>query len=52
MKENKYWNPMTFGEKRDDEVVCYTVAIPNLPLRPNRRGSICKSVLKSCRPHR
>lgn len=37
MKENKYWNPMMFGEKRDDEVVCYTVAIPNLPLRPNRR---------------
>ena len=28
--------PPQFGEKRDDEVECYTVAIPNLPMFPNR----------------
>lgn len=37
MKENKHWNPATFGERKEDEVECYTVAIPNLPMIPNRR---------------
>lgn len=31
------WQPMMFGPKRDNERVCYTVAIPNLPMFPNRR---------------
>lgn len=29
---NKYWNPPRFGEKLENEVVCYTVAVPNLAL--------------------
>lgn len=37
MKESKYWNPMRFGEKQDNEVTCYTVAIPNLPLFPDKK---------------
>lgn len=36
MKENKYWNPPRFGEKQENEVSCYTVAIPNLPLFPDK----------------
>jgi len=27
---------MRFGEKRENEVTCYTVAIPNLPIFPNK----------------
>lgn len=31
------WQPPRIGEKKEDEVVCYTVAMPNLPLIPNKR---------------
>lgn len=34
---NKYWNPARFGAKQENEVVCYTVAIPNLPIFPDRK---------------
>lgn len=30
------WQPAGFGEKKDNERVCYTVAIPNLPLFPDK----------------
>lgn len=26
------WQPPRFGDKKDNEVTCYTVAIPNLPM--------------------
>ena len=34
---DKYWRPAQFGEKKENEVTCYTVAIPNLPMIPNRK---------------
>lgn len=30
------WQPMDFGPKKDNESVCYTVAIPNLPIIPSK----------------
>ena len=30
------WQQPTFGPKKDDEVVCYAFAIPNLPARPDK----------------
>lgn len=30
------WQPPKFGPKKDDEEVCYTVAIANLPMIPDR----------------
>ena len=32
----KKWNPPQFGEKKDTEQTCYTVAIGNLPMIPNK----------------
>lgn len=29
MKNNSTWQPPTFGEKKENEVTCYTVAIGN-----------------------
>ena len=37
MKENKYWNLPRYGEKQENEVSCWTVAIPNLPMFPNKK---------------
>lgn len=31
------WQPMKFGTKTDNEVVCYTVAIPNLSAFPDKK---------------
>ena len=30
------WQPPTFGPKKEDEVICYAFAIPNLPIRPDK----------------
>lgn len=30
------WKPPTFGPKKEDEVVCYAFAIPNLPMFMNK----------------
>lgn len=32
MKKKPTWEPPQFGEKQENEVECYTVAIPNLPV--------------------
>ena len=37
MKKKPTWEPPQFGEKQENEVTCYTVAIPNLPLIPNKK---------------
>ena len=34
MKYRAHWEPPTYGEKKDNEVTCYTVAVGNLPLPP------------------
>lgn len=34
--KNEKWQPVRFGERLPNEVVCYTVAIPNLPLFPDK----------------
>lgn len=31
------WQPARFGAKQENEVSVYTVAIPNLPIFPNRK---------------
>lgn len=31
------WKEATFGAKKEDEVTCYTVAIPNLPIFPDKK---------------
>lgn len=33
-KRRDKWQPPRFGEKRDNEVTCYTVAVGNIPLPP------------------
>lgn len=37
MGKKPKWEPAQIGEKQENEVECYTVAIPNLPLFPNKK---------------